>query len=190
MKLMQSMESIKPMPLLKLLLKPLLMLVFFFGALVVTNVALGVTLQNPVEREKRRLEELFIWKMCEELKLPVEVESSFAQAIRALNQEKSKSLADIEAALIAIEQAKTVADSEKAVKRYEKAIRKFGDVPIREVSRLRRILGAERLSRYLVSKSQMAEKLKAMAQGSTQPRSEARPEARPETHSENHSETH
>ena len=129
--------------------------------------------QNLVDREKRRLEELFIWKMSEELKLPVEVESSFAEAIRALNREKSKSLADIEAALLAIDQAKTKTESEKAVKRYEKAIRKFGDVPIREVSRLRKVLGSQRLSRYLVSKSQMAEKLKAMAQGSAQPRSES-----------------
>lgn len=129
--------------------------------------------QNLVDREKRRLEELFIWKMSEELKLPVEIESSFAEAIRTLNREKSKSLADIEAALVAIDQAKTKTESEKAVKRYERAIRKFGDVPIREVSRLRKVLGAERLSRYLVSKSQMAEKLKAMAQGSAQPRSES-----------------
>ena len=129
--------------------------------------------QSLVDREKRRLEELFIWKMSEELKLPVEVESSFAETIRSLNREKSKSLSDIESALVAIDQAKTKTESEKAVKRYEKAIRKFGDVPIREVSRLRKVLGSERLSRYLVSKSQMAEKLKAMAQGSAQPRSES-----------------
>ena len=122
-----------------------------------------------VAREKRRLEELFIWKMSEELKLPVETETSFAEAIRSLNREKAKANLDVAEALIAIDKAqngdrlKSKVDIAKAVSRYEKAWRAYGALPIREVARMRTILGNERLGRYLVAKSMMAEKLKALS---------------------------
>ena len=122
-----------------------------------------------VAREKRRLEELFIWKMSEELKLPVETETSFAEAIRSLNREKAKANLDVAEALIAIDKAqngdraKSKVATAKAVSRYEKAWRAYGALPIREVARMRTILGNERLGRYLVAKSQMAEKLKALS---------------------------
>lgn len=122
-----------------------------------------------VDRERRRLEELFIWKISEELKLPVEMETSFAEAIRSLNREKSRANADVAKALEMLNQAqnanqsKARAETERAVRRYEQAWKVYGALPLREVSRMRAILGSERLGRYLVAKAQMAEKLKALS---------------------------
>ncbi|CAN5481489.1 hypothetical protein BH10BDE1_BH10BDE1_24650 [soil metagenome] len=122
-----------------------------------------------VDRERRRLEELFIWKISEELKLPVEMETSFAEAIRSLNREKSRANADVAKALEMLNQAqnanqsKARGESERAVRRYEQAWKVYGALPLREVSRMRAILGSERLGRYLVAKAQMAEKLKALS---------------------------
>lgn len=127
--------------------------------------------EELVAREKRRLEELFIWKMSEELKLPVETEGSFAEAIRSLNREKAKANVAVAEALNAIDKAqnsdraKSKKEIEKAVKLYESAWRQYGALPLREVSRLRAILGPEKLGRYLVAKSVMAEKLTALSVG-------------------------
>lgn len=122
-----------------------------------------------VDRERKRLEELFIWKMTEELKLPVEKEASFSDAVRSLNREKSKANSELASALEdigraqSIEKSKVRAATEKAVKRYEKAWRAYGDLPLKEVQRLKKILGPELLGQYLIAKAQMAEKLKALS---------------------------
>lgn len=129
-----------------------------------------VSQETLVERERRRLEELFIWKMSEELKLPLEKEKPFADAMRALNREKAKANLEVNRALDAITKAQALADPaksriavEKAVKTYEKAVRSYGQLPIREVAKMRTLLGAERLGRYLTAKAQMAEKLLALS---------------------------
>lgn len=122
-----------------------------------------------VDRERRRLEELFIWKISEELKLPVDVEAPFAEASRALNREKARANLDLAKSLEALNQAQNAnksrvrIETNLALRRYEKALKTYGALPLREVSRMRAILGTERLGRYLIVKSQMAEKLLALS---------------------------
>lgn len=149
-----------------------ILIVFVLTAGVVTSKAVAAqptTSDILVDRERKRLEELFIWKMTEELKLPVEKEASFSEAVRSLNREKSKANSELASALEDIGRAQSVdkskvrAATEKAVKRYEKAWRSYGDLPLREVQRLKKILGPELLGQYLLAKAQMAEKLKALS---------------------------
>lgn len=123
----------------------------------------SLSTEQLVERERRRLEELFIWKMSEELKLSVETETPFAEAIRALNREKSAVNQELARALHEIEKANSPKEREAALKKYEKAWRQYGELPIKEINRMRPILGVEKLGQYLVGKSLMAEKLKALS---------------------------
>lgn len=123
-----------------------------------------------VDKERRRLEELFIWKMSEELKLPVEQETQFANLMRSLNREKSKTNLAVASALDEISRAQAVSDPtksraaiEKAVKNYEKAWLAYGRIPLNEVRRMRQLLGPERLGKYLIAKSVMAEKMMALS---------------------------
>ncbi len=101
--------------------------------------------------------------MSEELKLAVEIETPFAEAIRALNREKAKVNQDLSKALQEIENSKTVKQREVALQNYEMAWRRYGDLPIKEMVRMRPILGSEKLGQYLVVKSLMAEKLKSLS---------------------------
>lgn len=148
---------------------PLLPLLFLMvamvpvGASAATAPTTAPTTEQLVERERRRLEELFIWKMSEELKLSVESETPFAEAIRALNREKASLNQELARALQAIEKAKSSKEREAALKSYEKASRQYGELPIKEMNRMRPILGPEKLGQYLVGKSLMAEKLKALS---------------------------
>lgn len=125
-----------------------------------------MTTEQLVERERRRLEEVFIWKMSEELRLSVEIETTFAEAIRALNREKHLANSEVSQSLAALGKSKSPKDRDLALKRYERAWRSYGELPLREVSRMRPILGTEKLGQYLVAKSQMAERLKALSTGS------------------------
>lgn len=124
---------------------------------------------DRVERERKRLEELFIWKMSEELKLSVDTEVAFAEALRSLNREKSVALNELNEALLALgevgQRQRTIPSSHltEAMARYEKAVRRYGDVPVREVARLKPILGTEVTARYLFAKSQVTEKLLAIS---------------------------
>jgi len=122
-----------------------------------------MTTEQMVDRERKRLEEVFIWKMSEELRLSVEIETTFAEAIRALNREKHSANSEVSMALVALEKSKSPKERDQALKRYERAWRSYGELPIREVSRMKPILGVEKLGQYLVAKSQMAERLKALS---------------------------
>lgn len=136
----------------------------------------SMTTEQLVERERRRLEEVFIWKMSEELRLSVEIEATFAEAIRALNREKHSANSEVSQSLAALGKSKSPKDRDLALKRYERAWRNYGELPIREVSRMRPILGSEKLGQYLVAKSQMAERLKALSTNS-QPNTLVKPPA-------------
>jgi hypothetical protein len=127
------------------------------------TLASTLTTEQMVDRERKRLEEVFIWKMSEELRLSVEIETTFAEAIRALNREKYSANSEVSMALVALEKSKSPKERDQALKRYERAWRTYGELPIREVSRMRPILGVEKLGQYLVAKSQMAERLKALS---------------------------
>lgn len=144
--------------------------------------------ETLVVEERRRLEELFISKMSEELKLSEKQKSQFAEAIRTLNREKAQANATIAEALVALDKAqstdrtKSKKETEKAIRKYESAWRKYGALPLREISRLRAILGAEPLGRYLVAKSQMIEKLTAIsANPAESPTPAQSPQPKPET---------
>ncbi len=135
-----------------------------------------MTTEQMVDRERKRLEEVFIWKMSEELRLSVEIETTFAEAIRALNREKYSANSEVSMALVAIEKSKSPKERDQALKRYERAWRTYGELPIREVSRMKPILGVEKLGQYLVAKSQMAERMKALSTN-THPNTAVKPPA-------------
>lgn len=135
-----------------------------------------MTTEQMVDRERKRLEEVFIWKMSEELRLSVEIETTFAEAIRALNREKYSANSEVSMALVALEKSKSPKERDQALKRYERAWRTYGELPIREVSRMKPILGVEKLGQYLVAKSQMADRLKALSTN-TQPNILVKPPA-------------
>lgn len=156
-----------------------------FGLMVLSDVGVAAPTKKPVskppskpnesqdvlvDKERRRLEELFIWKMSEELKLPVEQETQFANLMRSLNREKAKANLAVSSALDEMTRAQALGDPskarvavEKAVKNYEKAWLTYGKIPLNEVRRMRQLLGSERLGKYLVAKSLMAEKLMALS---------------------------
>lgn len=124
-------------------------------------------------KERSRLEELFIWKTSEELKLAPAVEVKFTETIHSLNSRRREANAKMDAALASLAQAKTKADAEKALNAHRAALREVQAVQSAEIDKLRPLIGPEKLAQYIVVKSSILEKLKSMLAAPTAPPSAA-----------------
>lgn len=113
-------------------------------------------------KERSRLEELFIWKASEELKLPPQDETKFTEIIKALNVSRRAAGDEMDAAYKDLDAAKTKAEAEKAVARHRAALKQVQAVQTAELDKLKPLLGPEKLARYLVVKNTLLEKLKTM----------------------------
>ena len=117
---------------------------------------------EPSAKERSRLEELFIWKTSEELRLAPLEEQKFTEAIHVLNKRRRDANAKMDAALIALSKAKTKAEAEMALATHRAALRDVQAVQAAEIDRLRPLLGPVKLAQYIVAKSSILDKLKSM----------------------------
>lgn len=117
---------------------------------------------TEVDKTRSRLDELFIWKASEELKLTPEVEQKFTDIIRELGARKRQAAQQMEKVVAELDAAKTKPQAEKALARLRDAINEYHAIQIAEVDRLKPLLGPEKLARYFVVKDALSAKLKAM----------------------------
>ena len=73
---------------------------------------------NEVEIKKTHLEDIFIWKMSDELKLTAQEERQFTDVNKQLNRKKSAINRKIQSSV----QSLSEADSEAALKKHKKLI--------------------------------------------------------------------
>lgn len=120
--------------------------------------------QTPAadSKERARLEELFIWKTSEELKLQPSDELKFTEVIHDLNKRRRDANVRMDNALTALNAAKTKPEFEKALSAHRAALRETQALQTTELDRLRPLLGSEKLAKYILAKSSILEKLKSM----------------------------
>lgn len=128
----------------------------------VTTYAVPAVPAGASSKERSRLEELFIWKTSEELKLPPSSEQKYAETIHSLNSRRREANSKMDEALASLAQVKTKAETEKALAAHRAALREVQAVQTAEIDRLRPLLGPEKLAQYIVVKSSILEKLKTM----------------------------
>jgi hypothetical protein len=150
-------------------LKPLvIMLLVSSSAFAAARTAASSTSKAVVSRstdeskERSRLEDLFIWKTSEELKLAPADEQTFTDVIHDLNKRRHQANAHMDSALARLSSAKTKAETEKALAAHRAAVKEAQAVQIAELDRLKPLLGPEKLAKYIVTKNSILEKLKAM----------------------------
>lgn len=120
----------------------------------------GLALAQP-ETRASRLEELMLWKMSDELRLSPADEKAFGDIVRDLNRRKTSLTERLAADLDALKSAK---DKERApaLTRYRKTLREAQDLPLEELDRMKKLLGEEKLVKYLDVKKDLADKVKAL----------------------------
>lgn len=113
--------------------------------------------------EKRnQLEELFIWKMSDELKLSPVEEKKFTEIVKDLNKRK----ADLNHSLLeSVEKMTKAANTKKReeeLTRYRKTLQSYNHVSEEEFDKLKPLLGADRFVQYVQIKQDLTNRIKSM----------------------------
>ncbi len=113
--------------------------------------------------EKRnQLEELFIWKMSDELKLSPVEEKKFTEIVKGLNKRK----ADLNHSLLeSVEKMSKAANTKKReeeLTHYRKTLQSYNHVSEEEFDKLKPLLGADRFVQYVQIKQDLTNRIKSM----------------------------
>lgn len=115
---------------------------------------------EDLSRQVKKFEELFIWKVSDELKLTQKEEAIAAEVIRDTNKKKRQSNADLEYLYKKLNE-ETTDQKRKAVLNKIKAVHRAQlNMAIDELDRLSKGLGLKRLGQYLEIKRDLSEKIK------------------------------
>lgn len=111
---------------------------------------------------RNRVEELFIWKISDEMKLSVSEEKNFADLVRELNRKRSESNEKIQKIIQKMAVAKNSKDREKLLKEHRGALKSYGDLNLEEADRIQKLFGMDRSATYFVLKNDLTNRLKTM----------------------------
>lgn len=114
------------------------------------------------EPKRNQLEELFIWKLSDELKLGPAEEKKFSDLVRHLNQKKLKDTQKIEQVTKDLLSAKSDKEKETVFKELKKAYHEYNQLSLTELEEMKKLLGIQRLSNYLSVKQELTTKVKSL----------------------------
>ena len=118
--------------------------------------------QAFAEDKKNQLEELFIWKTSDELKLSSAEERKFTDLVKSLNKKKSELNQSLHDSVDKIAGAKTTKEKDAELAKYRKDLGAYNKISEEEFDKLKVILGNERLAQYLKLKQDLTGRIKTM----------------------------
>ncbi len=124
----------------------------------VSILAFGFTARATEPRN--RVEELFIWKISDEMKLAVPEEKMLSQALRRLNQKRAKANGALQENLKKMNQVKSSKEREKLLQEHRQLLKSYHELSLEELDLVEKILGPDRTSRYLILKNDLTARLK------------------------------
>lgn len=124
---------------------------------------------------RNRVEELFIWKVSDELKLSVPEEKSFSEMIRGLNQRRSLVNENLQDILKQLAESKTTKDKERLLLEQKRLFRSYNDLSLEEAERIQKLFGIDRAAQYFVIKNDLTNRLKTVLASPDKPTQAAAP---------------
>ena len=116
---------------------------------------------NEAEIKKTHLEDIFIWKLSDEMKLTAQEERQFTDINKQLNRKKSELNRKIQASV----QSLSEADSDSALKKHKKLIQEYNDISVSEFESIKKLLGTKKFISYLKLKNELNSKVKSILIG-------------------------
>ena len=116
---------------------------------------------NATEARKTHLEDIFIWKMSDELKLSAKEEKSFTEILKKLNKEKS----DLSRKIQMMADDLNDNTSEATLKTYKKLIQDYNNCALKEFEAVQKLLGNKKFVQYLKVKNELSNKMKSILIG-------------------------
>lgn len=111
-------------------------------------------------KPKNRLEELFLWKIADELSLTIPEERAFGDLFRKQSEQKLILNNDIQETLKHMSDAKTKPEKEKLLSSYRKLLKRYQDLNLDEVDQVSKIFGTEKATKYFALKNDLNNQLK------------------------------
>lgn len=107
--------------------------------------------------KKNSVEDIFIWKVSDELKLSPQEEKKFADIHRDLNKQK----AELQTSLSILSYEK----KSDTLKKYKSTLIEYNNLSIKEFDKIKGLLGEKRFLEYLSLKQDINTKLKSLVLG-------------------------
>lgn len=116
---------------------------------------------NETDARKTHLEDIFIWKMSDELKLSAREEKQFTDISKDLNRKKTELNHEIQQLTASLPESA----SEAELRRYKKLLQQYSQISVEEFESMKKLLGDKRLVSYLKIKSELTSKMKSILIG-------------------------
>lgn len=125
---------------------------------------------------KNRVEELFIWKVSDELKLSVPQEKSFSKIIQTLNERRAQVNDDLQDVLRQLAESKSIKEKEKLLTEQKRLLRSYNELALEEAEKVQKLFGIDRTAQYFVLKNDLTNRLKTALMTSDKSSGTASPE--------------
>ena len=116
---------------------------------------------SDLEVRKTQLEDIFIWKMSDELKLTTKEEKDFTEVSKALNKKKADINHQIQDAI----QNLNVGNADANLKKYRKLMSDYNQLSLNEFDSIKKLLGTAKFMDYLKVKNDLTSKVKSLLVG-------------------------
>ncbi len=129
-------------------------------------VSVNATVSSTVVK-RNSVEDIFIWKMSDELKLSAADEKKFSEIHKTLNRKKIEIQNKINEISYFIKQEPTLDKSriKKAINEYRKTLNQYNYLSTEEVNKMIDLLGERKFLEYLSIKQDINQKLKSLVIG-------------------------
>ncbi|HEX4925388.1 MAG TPA: hypothetical protein VFV50_14945 [Bdellovibrionales bacterium] len=112
------------------------------------------------EKNRSRLEDLFVWRVSDTLNLSPETENQFKTEFRRLSEKKAQLNREIETLVEELESTKDAKKIEIQLKEYREKVASQGRILVEEAESFEKLFGKEKFAQYLVLKRELTQKLK------------------------------
>ena len=117
-----------------------------------------VSATEQVEKQKRRLEDLFIWKISDELKLTIQEEKNVAELIRKTSELKNTNNSKMNELIKKF----SLNQSKQSLNEYKKLMTEYHQINLNEVESIEKAIGYEKTIRYILVKNDLTQKVKSI----------------------------
>lgn len=141
----------------------------FFTALLFSILLFSLPLhaQSASTPKKNSVEDIFIWKVSDELKLSATEEKKFADIHRDLNKQKMLLATQLQKLSFQSKENPQLPQSHASniIKNYKKTLMAYNDLSLQELDKMKTLLGDKKFLDYLAIKQDINLKLKSLVLG-------------------------
>jgi hypothetical protein len=121
----------------------------------------GIAFSKPALSDtSKKVEDLFIWKVSDELKLSTKQEQQFSKMIRDLGAQKAEISEKIQKNILALS-LKKGKGLRVALTDYKKSLKELNQINLREIELIEGQFGPEKAAQYIQLKQTLAEQIKS-----------------------------